>query len=108
MCRLIEWNGPHTRRCKQLRLPQRLRKTRESPLCTSVFVHLEVTELELLVPAHKRRSECWLVTGSGLAELKTLRLSHTTALVDLAADAVGVSSLRWSFLQRPTLLRSGR
>src|SRR6266566_3609606 len=75
---------------------------------TYVFVHLEVTELELRVPAHKRRSVCWLVMGSGLAELRTLRLSHTTALVGLVADAVDVSSLRWSFVQRPTLLKYGR
>src|SRR5207245_7499758 len=100
--------GTLTRRCKQPRLLQRLRKTRESHLSTAVFVHQEVTELELLVPAPKRRSVCWLVMGSGLAELRTLRLSHTTALVDLVADAVDVSSLRWSFLQRPTLLKYGR
>src|SRR5438876_11372510 len=85
------------RRCRQLRLLQRMRKTRESLLCISEYVHLEVTETELLVPAPRPRSECWLVTDSGSAELRMSLLFHTTGHVDPAGDAVAESRLPGSF-----------
>jgi hypothetical protein len=58
-----------------------------------------------LVLGPKRRSECWLVMGSGLVELRMLRLFRMMGLVDLVAAAVVASSLTGSLLLRPTLLR---
>jgi hypothetical protein len=79
--------------CKQRPLQQKLRKTRESPLSISEFERLEDTVHGPLVLVLKQPSECWLVTGSGLVELKMSRLFHTMELVDLADDAVAASSI---------------
>src|SRR5712692_408899 len=107
MCSLIDCKGLSTRRCRPLQLLQRSQKTRGSLLFISVCEHLEVMELEPLVLVPRRRSGCWLVMGSGSVGLKMLRLSPTTGLVDLVADAADVSNLAGSFLQRPMLLRYG-
>src|SRR5438309_8011951 len=98
MLRLIDCKGPLTRRCKQLRQLQRLQKIRESPLSIFGFEPPEVTEPEPQVQVPRQRSECWLVMVSGLAELKTLRLSRTTGLADLVADAADASSSLGVFL----------
>jgi len=84
--------------CRQRLLQQRLRRTKASPLSTSVFEPPGVMEPELLVQVPKRRSECWLGTGSELAGLKMSRLSPTTGLVDLVVDAADASNLSGVFL----------
>jgi hypothetical protein len=105
MSKLIDCRGPHTLQCKQPPLPPRLRKTKESHLFIFEFERLEATGRGHLVLVLKRPSECWLVTVSGLVELRMLRLFPTMGLVDLVDDAVGASSLTRSFSQRPTLPR---